>query len=64
MMMMTNQCRDFLIKEIDDCRNFAIFQQFSEFSIKMKMKMIVSRNCVLLMIHEVIVLLMIDETIL
>jgi hypothetical protein len=53
---MMNHCRDFLIDEIDDCKNFA--------SIEMKIKMIVSENFSLLMTREMIVLLMIDEAIL
>ncbi len=61
---MMNHYKNFLIKKIDVCKNFAIFQEFSEFSVEMKMKMIVSRNFSLLMTREVIVLLIVDETIL
>ncbi len=37
-LMMMNHCRDFLMNEIDDCRDFAVFLKFL---IEMKMKMIV-----------------------
>jgi hypothetical protein len=53
---MMNHCRDFLISEIDDCKNFA--------SIEMKIKMIVSKNSSLMMTREMIILLMINEAIL
>jgi hypothetical protein len=59
-MKMMNHCRDFLMNEIDDCRNFAVFLKF----LKVKMKMIVSRNFSLLMTRGMIVLLIIDATIL
>jgi hypothetical protein len=44
---MMNHCRNFLMNEIDDCRDFAVFLKFlkmieifPEFLIEMKMKMI------------------------
>jgi hypothetical protein len=54
LMMRIDDCRDFLMNEIDHCKNFLIFQKFLELLIEMKMKMIVSENFSLLMIHEMI----------
>jgi hypothetical protein len=48
--------RDFLVGVVDDCRDFA--------PVEVKIKMIVSGNCVLLMIHEVVALLIVDEVVL
>jgi hypothetical protein len=47
-MKMMNHCRDFLMNEVDDCRDFVVFLEFlkmmieifSEFLIEVKMKMI------------------------
>jgi hypothetical protein len=69
LVMRIDDCRDFLM---NDYRDFAIFlkflkflmREFLELLIEMKMKMIVSENFSLLMIHEVSVWLTIDEMIL
>jgi hypothetical protein len=63
-----NRCKDFLMNEIDRCRDFAIFpkfliERFLELLIEMMMKMIVSENFSLLTIREMIVSLMLVEMI-
>ncbi len=63
-----DECRDFLISEIDEYKNFAVLleflmKKFLELLIEMKMKMIVWENFLLLTIREISVSLMIVEVI-
>jgi hypothetical protein len=72
--LMMNHCRDFLIDENDECRDFAVFvkflmKKFLELLIEMKMKKnvlmkkIIWENSLLLTIREISVSLMIVEMI-
>jgi hypothetical protein len=62
MNFLIDDCKDFLMNEIDHCKDFLIFLKF--LMIVMKMKTIVSKNFSLLTIHEMSFYLMIDEMIL
>ncbi len=60
--LMMNHCRGFLM--MNQCRDFAVFQEFPEFLVEVGMKVVASRNSLLLMTRGVVALLIVGGTVL